>query len=175
MECNIWNEQGLLYTSEELSEAEVKTFKAHLEQCTICQQELDQYRKEKEAWFSPEMLEETPSLEVGKEIVRLCSNPVKPTSSFLLFPAYVKNLFYALVVLAVGFGGGAYYTGVRFAAKAEKEEGTVVKMAGKGNETLAPINRDASNDSSAEENDTLINRRNEIPLQGVIPVNQEDE
>ncbi len=43
MECNKWESEGLLFSSDELSESEASSFKQHLQSCTYCREELDSY------------------------------------------------------------------------------------------------------------------------------------
>jgi anti-sigma factor RsiW len=113
MECNKWEEKGLLFTSGELSEEEAKAFNDHCMTCETCRKELQLYHREKESLFKPEMFEESPSPAVDKEIMRVCTRPVKPTMTSPIFSSFIKNTIYALLIFAVGFGGGAYFIAMK--------------------------------------------------------------
>ena len=113
MECNKWEEKGLLFTSGELNEEEAKAFNDHCMTCETCRKELQLYRREKESLFKPEMFEESPSPAVDKEIMRVCTQPVKPTMASPIFSSFIKNTIYALLIFAVGFGGGAYFIAMK--------------------------------------------------------------
>ena len=120
MECNKWEEKGLLFTSGELNEEEAKAFNDHCMTCETCRKELQLYRREKESIFRPEMFEESPSLAVDKEIMRVCSQPMKPTITSPIFSSFIKNTIYALLIFAVGFGGGAYFIAMKTDSDARK-------------------------------------------------------
>lgn len=113
MECNYWEEKGLLFTSGELNEEEAKAFNDHCRVCETCRTELQLYLREKESVFKPEMFEELPSPAVDKEIMRVCSQPIKPAMISPIFSSFVKNTIYALLIFTVGFGGGAYFIAMK--------------------------------------------------------------
>lgn len=113
MECSQWNEKGLLFTSGELDKVQKDTFSYHLQECSICKRELEQYEKEKSTYFIPENFEETPSIAIDKEIMRVCSKPRNYTVPHIGFQILFKNTFYALLVLAIGFGGGTYFASLK--------------------------------------------------------------
>ena len=113
MGCNYWEEKGLLFTSGELNGEEAKAFNNHLDTCETCRKELQLYRREKESIFKPEVFEESPSPAVDKEIIRVCSQPMKPAVISPIFSSFVKNTIYALLIFAVGFGGGAYFIAMK--------------------------------------------------------------
>ncbi len=181
MVCNQWDEKGLLFSANELNDTDFAEYKAHIETCEFCKKELDVYNKEKITLFAPAMFEEAPPASVDEEIIRVCSNPVKPTATTFFIPAFIKNTIYAILVLTVGFGGGTYFMGVRIASKAKKQDSNIVKnettpveseIAGKTVDIAS--NQDQINDS-LRSNDTLIKRENEIPIKGAIPVELKNE
>lgn len=186
MECNLWEEKGLLYLAGELGESEQQVFKDHLATCEYCRTELQLYQKEKETFFKPEMFEDEPSPAVDREIIRVCSQPIKPALHMPLFPAYVKNVVFALLILAVGFGGGAYFAGLKVASDIKTaEQGTNKK------DKLAVEKRDSHSASqmvanqhrgdeeslsdSAESDSARIFKRGNLNAQGVVPVDLTDE
>ena len=178
MVCNQWEEKGLLFTADELNDAETADYKVHLETCNFCRNELDVYNREKATLFAPGMFEEAPSAAVDKEILRICSTPVKPTVTTFMIPAFIKNTIYAILVLAVGFGGGTYYMGVRIASKAKNQDSNIVKneKSTQESEVVAKSVDVATNEAQANDSskstDTLIKRENEIPAKGIITVNE---
>jgi hypothetical protein len=182
MECNQWNEKGLLFTANELNEKDASDYRAHLEICDFCKKELHVYEQERKTLFAPEIFEETPSAAIDKEIIRVCSNPVKSKTTTFILPAFIKNTIYAILVLAIGFGGGTYYMGVLIASKAKKQDSNIAKTEKIPQESEivtksvdVAANKEQVIDSSSKSEDTLIKRENEIPVKGIIPVELKDE
>lgn len=185
MECNLWEEKGLLYLAGELAESEQQVFKGHLATCEYCQTELQLYQKEKETLFKPEMFEDEPSPAVDHEIIRVCSQPIKPAVHMPLFPAYVKNVIFALLILVVGFGGGAYFAGLKVAsdiktveqATDEKDKLAIDKKDSHAASQMV-VNQRRDDDSlsdSAESDSAHIFKRGNLNTQGVVPVDLTDE
>ena len=182
MVCNQWEEKGLLFTADELDDAEAAKYRKHLETCEFCRLELGTYKRQKATLFTPAMLEQAPPVAVDEEILRVCTKPVKPAATTFIMPAFIKNTLYALLVLAVGFSGGTYYMGIRIASKAKKQESNVVKNEQIPRESEAAVTTgDVGSGQeqvpdSLKSKDTLFKRENEIPAKGIIPVElHEDE
>ncbi|MGD9200122.1 MAG: hypothetical protein PVI26_01040 [Chitinispirillia bacterium] len=179
MECSHWNEKGLLFTSEELDEVEIKEFSSHLQECNICKNELEQYEEEKAAYFIPEFFEETPSGHIDNEIIRICSKPKNYTASYINFQSLFKNTFFAILVLAIGFGGGTYFAGLNNASDSKttlnkKPENKIDK-----NNDNSIVNNVTSNNTDGDfqipdsiNNDSLPKtyRRGNINMDGVHSV-----
>jgi len=184
MECNIWNEKGLLFLAEELDREEAQLFQTHLVSCELCNKEAELYRKEKELYFRPEMFEEEPSLAVDQEILRVCSKPVRPTRIFTTIPGLVKNTLYSLIVLAIGFGGGAYFVGMKLAADAKKNEKNAIVLdknsVHSSSQTSSIASHQEKTDSSfkgdsASHKPEVIKGRGDMSQQGVVPVDLQDD
>ncbi len=185
MECNIWEEKGLLYMAGELDENEKQSFKVHLVGCEICQTELQTYSKEKEMLFRPEMFEDEPSPYVDREIIRVCSQPIKPVLQVPLIPAFVKNTLFALLILAVGFGGGAYFAGLKVASEIKTAgfktgEQNIRAAENRGARPLSQVaasqkDEDDSLADSVVSDSAQIFKRGNLDMQGVVPVDLTNE
>ncbi len=177
MECKFWEEQGLLFTSGELDEKEKRVFEDHLHACDTCRDELQIYMTMKQSFFAPHTLEESPSEAVDKEILRVCSAPVRPAAVSTLFATYIKKAVYAALILAVGFAGGAYFIGLKVDTDLQRAE-----KAGIGNEQ-APANiatgpgasRNVSADSADVDSSGQVIKRGDLQSQGVVPVDLKEE
>lgn len=176
MECNLWEEKGFLFLSGELPDSELQAYKQHCETCDFCQHELQQYKNEKETLFTPEMFEDEPSPEIDREIIRVCTRPIKPVVHAPLFPVFVKNAIFALLILAVGFGGGAYFAGLKVSSdmKIAEQKRMENEKAVNNTRTPAPTTDVATTDSAAPDS-TQIFKRGNLNMQGVVPVDLTDE
>lgn len=108
MACAKWEEVGLLYTSGELDARERHDFLAHLEGCTECRAEYEQYTGERKKVFALEVLGEEPSAKVNAEIVRICSAPRTVAVGFKIFGLALTRPVMAALFLALGLTGGTY-------------------------------------------------------------------
>lgn len=109
MACTKWQETGLLYTSEELSDKQQRDYESHLGECSECRAELAAYRAEHEVWFTERMLGEEPSEDVSREILRVCSAAKTRTTGVGLFAGLLaRPVLAAMLFLIVGLGSGAY-------------------------------------------------------------------
>lgn len=184
MECNTWNEKGLLFLAQELDGEESRQFQTHLVSCEFCKKETELYRKEKELYFRTEMFEEEPSSAVDREILRVCSKPVRPTRIFATIPAMVKNTLYSLIVLAIGFSGGAYFVGMKLASDAKKNEKNAIVV---DKNSVHPSSQTSSMAAHQEKADSslkgdsaahkpeVIKGRGDMSQQGVVPVDLQDD
>ncbi len=185
MACNHWEEKGLLYTAGELDDDEQNAYKQHCATCDYCQNEIQVYYMEKKNLFLPEMFEDEPSSSVDKEIIRVCSQPIKPAVTAVVFPSLIKNTIFALLILAVGFGGGAYFAGLKATTDIKRAEIAPTenqKIASEQNKTqtssqVASSQNSADNSlaDSLNSDSTRIFKRGNLNVQGVVPVDLTDE
>lgn len=187
MECNQWTEKGLLFMAGELDEKETRAFNNHLESCDFCRKELRLYQEEKNSLFKPEMFEEAPSSAVDKEIIRVCSQPIKPTVTFTAFPSFLKRTIFALLILAIGFGGGAYFTTIKIASEVNKREQRIAdknKPIQEQKPYVSPskvvsskLQYNEASFDSAGSNDSMPRtiKRGNLSIPGVVPVDLTDE
>ena len=117
MECNKWEETGLLYLSGEVDEGQSVEFENHLFACSCCNKEKEQYAFEKQHFFSEHILCECTPDHLDKKIISLCSKPVIPTSIGLFSFALIKRVAFSLIVFALGAGAGGYFTFAYYHAK----------------------------------------------------------
>ncbi|MBD3346965.1 MAG: hypothetical protein GF401_18075 [Chitinivibrionales bacterium] len=108
MECNKWEDEGLLYTSNELDGTQRSEFEKHLSECNFCSQELKSYQKEKREFFSESILGESPSPETDREILRVCSKPPRLKTSFNVFSTVMRKAAISTSLLLMGFLGMGY-------------------------------------------------------------------
>jgi len=105
--CNKFEVSGLLYLSGELGEGEARGYEAHLGACGECALEVESYRRERAAFYGPEILGESPSAAVDSEILRVCAGARGARPITFLSMAFVRKyapvpLFLMLIMVAVG-------------------------------------------------------------------------
>jgi hypothetical protein len=111
MKCNMWEEVGLLFISGETSKQQNKEFEEHMKACSDCQTETDSYYNDKKKFFSVELLSESPSLEIDKKIIAVCSRKPVPTTGFNLFSALLtKKAILSTFLLVFGMSTGLYFS-----------------------------------------------------------------
>ena len=87
MECNKWQEEGLLYVSREMDASQAEEYEKHVQICDVCRIEIDQYIHDKKTLFSADMLCESPSEHIDKKIIAACSSmPKSFTEASRSFP-----------------------------------------------------------------------------------------
>jgi hypothetical protein len=101
MACDKWEEIGLLYCSNELDQQDAKLYDTHLNACTECKSEFDEYQKER-SFFTSEFLGETPSKKVDDEIFRVCTAK-KQFTSIGIFPSLLKKSSFSVSFFLLGF------------------------------------------------------------------------
>jgi hypothetical protein len=119
MECNKWEELGLLYLSEELSLSQSNEYKEHLKNCSFCSLELQQYISDKKNYFNTSLLQETTPEYLDKKIISKCSKKVLPIIpvGFYTFMPFVKKVVISVLFFVLGAGAGAYFAFTYFQTK----------------------------------------------------------
>ncbi|MBN1980106.1 MAG: hypothetical protein JW795_01135 [Chitinivibrionales bacterium] len=191
MECNKWNESGLLFCSGELNKDEMDAFAGHIESCSICQSEIQMYRSEQQKFFSAALLEDEPSEAIDAEIIRVCSQRVKPSVHTALFSTYLKRATVPLLLLLVGFAGGIYFISLKSDISTVQNQGsfpqTVTPHQKHSIPSATPVVASAAaatdsnihqNDSTVENQDSgkaTIQRRGNLSDHGVYPVDLKED
>jgi hypothetical protein len=103
MACNDWEESALLYSSGELDEGTKVQFESHIAQCESCKEFLKQYQKDQESLFSIQMLGETPSERIDREITRVCENGKKQYTNVGFFSVFAKKTVISASFFLIGF------------------------------------------------------------------------
>jgi hypothetical protein len=116
MECNKWEENGLLFASRELDEAQANQFRSHLSTCSYCSNELSLYALEKTKFFSPDVLSVQTTPELDIKILTRCT-AVQPTHIGVFGSLWVKRVVFSALVFAFGAGAGGYFTFAYYHAK----------------------------------------------------------
>jgi len=182
MECNKFEESGLLYVSGEFSAIEAAAYEAHLAECADCRRETEAYKKERETLFTADILSEAPSEAVDREILRVCANP-KKKFSFAIMPLYLKKYAAApvfLMLLMVAVGGYIRYhsmsaeslrtrlmTEAALSAERELERDSYVPTVDYGEIAKA--------DSGDSGSGTHARALGNLELEGVVPVSENRE
>jgi hypothetical protein len=187
MECNNFEEYGLLYASGELDPAAARGYEAHLEACDECRRETEAYGRERAELYTADVLSERPSPAADAEILRLCSNIRKTPTAFAstLFLNIKKYapvpVFLMLVMAAVG-GYLSYHSMTAYSLRTKYGTG------GAGGQTAAlPAQAPAENNGNAEEiamsdsnaaagtdsNAPMPRKQGNMGLEGVVTVKGE--
>jgi hypothetical protein len=111
MDCNKWQNEGLLYVSHELDVAQVKEYVTHIQGCAACQDELTNYLHDKKSFFSAEILCEAPCEAIDNKIIAACSSMPRLTQASTLFSSvWLKRALISTVFLIFGTTAGVYFT-----------------------------------------------------------------
>jgi hypothetical protein len=146
MECNKWEETGLLYVSRELDEAHQAEFKNHLSTCAFCSNEVSLYTLEKTRFFSPDILSVQTTPELDIKIVTRCT-AVIPTQVGIMGALWIKRIVFSALVFAFGAGAGGYFT---FAYYHAKSDAAIAAAKAKG--MASPIVSSAASSVSPAQN-----------------------
>jgi hypothetical protein len=128
MECNKWEETGLLYISRELDDAQQAEFKSHLSTCAFCSSELSLYSLEKTKFFSPDILSVPTTPELDIKIMSRCT-AVQPTQIGILGTLWIRRIVFSALVFAFGAGAGGYFTFAYYHAKSDAAIAAANKIA----------------------------------------------
>jgi len=133
MECNKWEETGLLYVSRELDPVQQAQYKEHLSTCAFCSNEIVEYSTIKSEFFSPDFLGISTTPELDTKIMNLCLS-VRPTSVGLVGTVWIKRIVFSALVFAFGAGAGGYFTFAYYHARSD-----AALAAAKGKNVAAPV------------------------------------
>ena len=181
MECNKWEEYGLLFVSGELEENEHQSFGQHLQECAFCAQEEQVYRMEKKRFYTAEILGDTPSAACDAEILRVCSDGRRKVTGMAPMPLFIRKSAVAVMLFALGFIGVGYITlktGIanRSVPNVAKETSIVqeepVAEASLSGEAAVI---DSSSDSASEKGVNFSKTRGNLDLHGVYPVDLQNK
>lgn len=171
MACSEWEDTGLLYSSKELDVGKVKQFEEHLSICNECKVEVELYQKEKVQFFNLQNLQELPSQEVDKEILRVCSNSRKHVTSIWLLPSFLKKTAFSVTFFIVGFMVVGYFA-MNYESSSkqkiivENESESKLLQASVAEENKDSLLSDSANDS----NIYFSQSRGSLEAKGVVPV-----
>ena len=182
--CSKWEETGLLYSSGELGELETREYEAHLKMCEECSEELNTYKFEKTSFFTPEILGESPSQAVDKELIRVCSSAKKQFAKVSVFPIFMKKAAVSMLLLVIGFATVGYIKLNSEQARAMQAQ--LLEREGVSGSTAEQQNSQtpsvalSENDSmlydslSRDSNTNFSKTRGNLNTQGVVPVDLKD-
>jgi hypothetical protein len=117
MECNKWDENGLLFMARELSQPLALEFEKHLISCQSCSSELNQYTLEKKQFYTATILCESTPEHLDKKILSLYSKPMVLTSIGLFSMPWIRRAVFSALVFALGVGAGGYFSFAYYQSK----------------------------------------------------------
>lgn len=185
MECNKWEETGLLYIANELDRTDKNDYDVHLRTCLFCSQEVQTYTSDKKAFFSTEMLSFATTHELDEKILVLCTAP-KPTTIGIFSTAWIRRTVLTAIVFALGISAGGYFTYSYYSAKsnAALAKAQTLKAhetyaaAVKTTDTLKLASDSLNKNSTAKEfqkNLRMPSHQGIVPAEGMITVDVKKE
>ncbi len=173
MECNKWEEMGLLYSSGELNDLEQKSYSEHLEKCLECRGQMAEYRK-MQPFFSFDILGEIPSAACDTEILRVCSDARKKVLGINSISLFFKKSVISVSLFIVGF----ITVGSIVMVVEQKNSGiTTVRTTIDSAETQSAattfekgVTDSLSKDTSENREVNFAKTRGNLDLKGVYPV-----
>ena len=186
MECNKWQQEGLLYVSREMEASQAEEYEKHVQLCEVCRVEIDQHIHDKKTLFSAEMLGESPSEHIDKKIIAACSSMPKVSRSIPLFSTvWFKRAVISMVFLVFGTGAGVYFTMNYYNAitnnNALASHKSLAPAVASGSQVALVKNRDSTlsgKKDSLKQKETipLVNHpRPGAPQQGIVTVDLKKE
>ena len=182
MECNKWEEYGLLFTSGELDTGERQSFEKHLGECDSCTREYEAYRTDRKRFFTPEILEDAPSSACDAEIIRVCSDGRRKVSGVHSMPLFIRKSVVSVALFVIGFAGVGYIT----LKTGSHNKSTVAPLAVDSSVTGESVaagtgvaggmaQDDSTADSSSEKGVNYSKTRGNLGLNGVYPVDLQNK
>jgi predicted anti-sigma-YlaC factor YlaD len=177
MGCTKWEESGLLYCSSELDEAETKNFEEHLGTCEECRDEYETYQKEKQMFFTADILSETPSKKVDDEILRVCASGQKVYTNTGFFTPFLKKTLFSVTFFIMGFVVVSYFT-INMENADRKKQSLALERTALDSSTMASstqvtsgaVNDSSKKDSANDSNLYYSKTRGNLGTNGVFPV-----
>lgn len=181
MGCIKWEESGLLFSSSELGETEAKNFEEHLCSCEECRDEFQAYQKERQMFFSGDILSETPSKRVDDEILRVCASARKMYTNTGFFTPFLKKTLFSVTFFIMGFVVVSYFTINMENADRKKQslalQRTAIDSASMASSTQVAggaIHDSLKKDSIRDSNLYYSKTRGNLGTNGVFPVDLKD-
>ena len=112
MACERFEQEGLLFVSNELEPAPRREYEAHVEACKDCRAEIESYGAIQAATGYGKFLEADTSARIDASILSRCAKPVHATSFAFFSSPLVRKFALPAFFLAFGFAGGAYFAGM---------------------------------------------------------------
>jgi hypothetical protein len=184
MECNKWQETGLLFISKELDKQEELEFAGHLKECETCKNEIKQYLFDKDNLFNQSILSECTSAEIDNKILTACLKAPVITGLSLFTGVWMKKALLSAFFLVFGMSAGVYFTMNYFtdrnssAVASNKSAQTTIastdqNVIKKVSDTSKVNKKDSTFDR--ETNPAMNQPQRRIPQQGIITVDLKKE
>jgi len=177
MACSMWEEVGLLYSSDELSEQDKKSFVEHMQKCSECSSEYEWYLRSKKELFNDVVLSETPSASCDAEIMRVCGDGRKKYTGFSALPVFFKKSVVSVALFLATFTIAGYFAFQMDASRGSQiaDENTTQPVTqqqqGVLAENKAANTEDSLKDSLGNSNVNFSKTRGNLNTNGVVPVN----
>jgi len=176
MACNKWEETGLLFSSGELSADEHAEYSAHIAVCSECSEEYTMYTSMQKRFFTAPVLEAQPSAGCDAEIFRVCADGRKKitTLTFSPFAAIFKRTVISLSLFALGFVSVSYVT-MKMNNSTMNQTANVAEVNTLQKTDSAGASTDSSSDSIIDNSVNYANKRGNMGLKGVVPVDLQNK
>jgi len=156
MECNKWQEEGLLYISKELDFDKSKEFQRHCESCSTCRTEMQEYTFDAKTFFKQSFIGESPSEDIDNKIIAACSQAPRMTGGLGIFSGFwFKKAVISTFFLIIGMSAGVYFTMNYFTGSSS----SVIASSIKNPSTIPPSGQVASAAAMAKIDDTSTLRK----------------
>lgn len=176
MACSMWEEVGLLYSSDELNEQDKKSFAEHMQKCSECSSEYEWYLRSRKEFFNDSILCDAPSASCDAEIMRVCGDGRKKYTGFSAIPVFFKKSVVSMVLFIATFTIAGYFA---FQMDTSKEsqmanENTMqppAQQQGSLAENKTADSEDSLKDSLDNSKVNFSKTRGNLNANGVVPVN----
>jgi len=109
MECNKWEETGLLYVARELNDHAATAFEIHCKECSCCAELVESYRRDKSRFFRLDILCEKPSARVDQAIENAAAHSLRIAGIYWNLFSGLKKAVVPVLLFVLGFGTGTYF------------------------------------------------------------------
>jgi len=173
MDCNKWEETGLLFSSGELSSSEAEQYSEHLKECQVCSGEYSTYTAMKGRLFTADILQAQPSAACDAEILRVCSVVRKPLTSLSPLSLIFKRTLVSVSLFVFGF------IGVTYVAMQMNNRGVssvqVAETVNSATDSMSAAAADSLSDSAYTNSVNYAKTRGNLGLKGVVPVDLQNK
>jgi len=182
MECNSWEESGLMYAANELKHNERTQFNQHLSVCTFCAQELEQYKIEKEKFFTTDILCVNTTSDLDNKVITLCTQSYTPVSTGLFSTLWMRRTVFTALIFALGLSAGGYFTYAYYKTKsdvvlAQKKTMLVPVVAATSQQQQDSVlsKSPVKTPPAFQQNRHIVSHENSVPAQGIVTVDLKKE
>jgi len=176
MACSMWEEVGLLYSSDELSEQDKEAFIEHIQKCSECSSEYEWYLHGKKEFFNNDVLCESPSVSCDAEILRVCSDARKKYTGIASLPMFFRKSVVSVTLFLITFTIAGYIAFQMDTSNGQEvaSEETAPDINTPKTDVLAEkdpaVTDDSLSDSINGNNTDFPKTKGNLNMNGVVPV-----